>query len=149
MYRVTDYFYDNEIASKKGGLTPDKPWLLFFVYDRFNTKSEAHLRDLDFFMNLLWIAKHEVLGDYNFGWIDIWDEGENLRETFDVESAFTLLMLKDGKYYEMPFYPEISWNANDVVEFLDYKHADVVGMPMRPRVDGIWLYREYVAKYLA
>lgn len=142
MYRVTDDFYDREIASKKGGLTPDRPWLLFFVKDRFATytKDPKHVEQMDFFMNLLWISKHSVLGDYNYGWVDVWDEGENLKETFDIDTVYTLLMLKDGKYYEMPWYPELSWNANDVAEFLDFKHNDVVGMPIRPRVDGIWLY---------
>jgi len=99
-------------------------------------------------MNLLWIAKHNVLGDYNFGWIDVWDEGENIKLTFDVDTIYCLFLLKDGKYYEMPFIPELSWNANDVVEFLDYKHLDVPAMPIRPRVDGIWIYKEYATIYL-
>lgn len=31
IYRLTDEFYDNEVDSKKGGVTPDKPWLIFFI----------------------------------------------------------------------------------------------------------------------
>ena len=101
IYRVTNKFYDDEIASKKGGKTPDKPWLLFFVKDRFNNYygDEQHLHALDYLMDVLWQAKHMVYGDYNFGYVDEWDEGELIKETFDVDWAYNLFLIKDRKFY--------------------------------------------------
>ena len=106
IYRVTDDFYDHEVESKTGGATPDRPWMLFFLKDRMNKvyANKEHNKTLDFFMDMIWQAKHNVYGDYNFGFIDMFDGGENLKETFDITLPYIVVLVKDGKFYSMLSY---------------------------------------------
>jgi hypothetical protein len=147
IHHVTDQFYDSEVASKRGGLTPKKPWLLFFIVDRFNQyyQQDSHAQNLAMFMDLLWQVKRNVYGDYNLGFVDITDHGENLKETFDVEKAYAMLMVKNGQVFEMPN-NDFKWTVQDVVEFLEKPEG--IGMPVRTRVDGVWMYYEYFTNYM-
>jgi hypothetical protein len=147
---VTDDFYDKEIASKSGGVTPNRPWMLYFLKDRFNKvyKEKQHNKTLDFFMDMIWQAKHSVYGDYNFGFVDMFDDGENLKETFDITLPYIAVFIKDGKFYPMYSYIDQAYQMQDIVEFLDLKYQDVPAMQLRQRVDGIWIYGEYATSYL-
>jgi hypothetical protein len=150
IYRVTDDFYDKEVASKKGGVTPNRPWMLFFLKDRLNKiyANPDHNATLDFFMDIIWQTKHNVYCDYNFGFIDYFDEGENLKETFDIELPYTVVMVKDTKFYTMVSYLDKAFEVSDIIDFLDVKHKDGPAFPLRPRVDGPWIYAEYATSYL-
>jgi|LakMenE01Jun11ns_1017448.scaffolds.fasta_scaffold7173462_1 hypothetical protein len=49
--------------------------MIIFVKDRFNTyfKSEEHAKTLNFLKNILLETKNAVLGDYNIGYVDVFD----------------------------------------------------------------------------
>ncbi len=61
------------------------------------------------------------IGDDNkikVAFVDVSDEGELLKETFDIESTPSLVFVKEGLVY---YLEGSSWNLTDVVEFVKTK----------------------------
>ena len=79
----------------------------------------------------------------------MWDDGELLKETFDIEEQPSLRFIKDGMVYWVKWQNDRFWTAEDVLDFVNNLPSHRSNY-LRNRVKaGPGLYYEYVASYLA
>ena len=89
--RLTDDLFDSQIN--------DKPWLIFFVFDRHNPRYEHTLAYV--YRLLLQVAQDaEIITEaVQVAFVDVLDEGELLKETFDIERQPACLYVKEKMVY--------------------------------------------------
>jgi hypothetical protein len=123
----------------------EKQWLIFFVFDRHSDKYEVTNEYLYYLMGD--VAKL-TLGETIVAFVDVMDEGESLKETFDIETTPSIVWVKDQlvthlpkkQHYQPQDFTDFIQSNNNVKELQNY---------LRKRVIGLNLYKEYAAKYLA
>lgn len=138
---MTDDLFDSQVNSKQ--------WLVFFVFDRYNPKYSSTLQ---FVHKLMTEVSVRVPSTIQVAFVDVMDNGELLKETFDIESTPSAIYIKDGLVYYMPQQVpnKITWLASDFSDFIDVNHKKERSNFLRPRVTpGFSLYKEYTARWLA
>ena len=99
----------------------------------------------------MWILKHTLHDQLNVGFVDIYDDGELLKETFDIEVTPSVRFMSKGViyHYNWPDYKQTT--SEDLINFVESDHKSKTKKSDRRRrvQDGPELYFEYVAKYLA
>lgn len=136
--RLTDDLYDAEIEKKQ--------WLVFFVFDRHNEKYEATLKYIYTLLKTLDVSPVQV------AFVDVLEDGELLKETFDIERQPACVFVKDQMVYYLPSGPQntLTWTAADVSDFIDVNHKREKQNYLRTRVrKGLPLLFEYVSEYVA
>lgn len=103
--RLTDDLFDQQIN--------EKPWLIFFVFDRHNPTNT-----LQYVYQLLTQVAAQSDG-VQVAFVDVLDEGELLKETFDIDRQPACVYVKDRMVYYMPANGgTVSWTAADLTNFI-------------------------------
>ena len=77
----------------------EKDWLIFFVFDRHSPQYET---TNEYFYYLMGEVAQLTLGDTIVAFVDVVDEGESLKETFDIESTPSVVWVKDQLVTHLP-----------------------------------------------
>jgi hypothetical protein len=56
--------------------------------------------------------------------VDVVDDGELIKETFDVEYTPSVIFVKEGLMYFMPSAKQITWTAKDLIDFAEVNHVN-------------------------
>lgn len=104
--RLTYNFYDREIDKKK------EPYIVFIIRDRFG--GEENNRNSNF--NTFNVLKSSSNLGVKVGWVDIYDDGELIKETLDAELFPCAFFISENMFYVLPIPPEGYW-TNDELAF--------------------------------
>lgn len=98
IYHVTYDIYDELIEERT--LENGQGWLIFFIRGRFQESMTDINKQL---FRLIWHAKHNINApDYlKVGFVDIIDEGELLKETFDIYEVPSVRYVFGGKFHTL------------------------------------------------
>jgi hypothetical protein len=97
--RLTDQLFDESIQTNL--------WFVFFVFDRHNPAYPG----LEYISRLMMEVSDLNLGMVAF--VDVLDSGELLKETFDIESTPSAVLVREGLVYHMGTNKDktITWTA--------------------------------------
>jgi len=134
---MTNDLFDSEIIANQ------KSFVVIVISDRFKAGSQLFLESLAQAMEGL------VDLGVRVGWVDILDDGELIKETFDIDRTPSGVYIHQGNVYTIPWPTTRFWTTDDLKGFVD-SFSELKFMTLRPRVQrGLELYEEYAATYLS
>jgi len=86
----------------------------------------------------------------NIVFVDTFNDGELLKETFDIERVPSIRLVRGGKTYHLKWNTNGFWSVTDLTNFIKtgYETAPVENLQARVN-DGLELYMEYIVNTLA
>ena len=105
---MTNQLFDEQITNNK------QAYMVFLLRDRFTTNSINKDNNEVIYKLLL---NSESIG-VRVGWVDVYDEGELIKETFDIETFPTAVYIYQGMFYLMPSPETNPWTPSDFTRYL-------------------------------
>ena len=103
IFRVTDELYDTEVYQKEGD--SPFPWVIVFTKDRFNKEFNHAWNQLNqVLFQSMWELKDQHGEAINVGFVDIYDGGELVKMTYDLQMVPSVRMVRGQNVYHM------NWN---------------------------------------
>lgn len=94
-------------------------------------------------------SKDAKAGKLRIGYVDIHEDGELLKETFDLDAIPSVRLVKDDKVYHLKWVNGL-WSTQDIEAFIkDHEESSLYDFKRSRVTDGIFLSLEYVINTLA
>jgi len=152
VFKITDEIYDDKIYERLDGNKAH--WIIVFTKDRFNQRPEQGWLELNQRLyQAMWELKNEMKDSINIGFIDIYEDGEIMKETFDLTVVPSVRYIEYYTAYQM-LWTDQRYNFFHTGDFLNFLQEGYNTAPqevLRSRVldTRFHLLFEYACAYLA
>ena len=100
IYKITNEIYDDQIYERLDGNKAH--WIIIFTKDRFNMRPETGWSELNQrLFEAMWELKNDKKDSINIGYVDIYDDGEIMKETFDLTVVPSVRYIEYYTAYQM------------------------------------------------
>lgn len=145
--RLTNELYDQEVYKAQ------EPWLIIFVQglDTLNPYAKFVAANDKVFDRLIEMRKHgEEAANIKIAYVDTLNEGELIKETFDIDMTPSIRLISNDKVYSLKWVSNV-WSATDMAMFVkNFETEKYLWDFKRTRItDGIVLSLEYVMNTLS
>ena len=118
---LTNDVYDKEVETASS----DQAWLIVFTKGIFSENPYDSMAAMNEILSasLLELSKKDVAKGLRVGFVDIHNEGELLKETYDLDAIPSVRLVKADKVYHLKWANGV-WSGDELAAFVaDYEQS--------------------------